>query len=263
MKYGYISNAEYRRRVFNEALLECMSKVHGQVLNGACGECDKQTSEMADKMCRAFYTDMLKLDKNTVNATKVQLAESITFVKDCVNICEAIADQKAEDAKDVEMPDEEKVELSPEDDAVIEQLFDQKNPELQVEKIRDATVAALVAEDHKAQEVKEAIDIAKAQVADGTSDAQAMEETVNRINKRGPTSLMNAIINNISKTAVKRVNEAGTFTSIGKVLNENADTIKTRAVMAYSLYEMSSVMGIHKYAPGEVKQIAYDIYYEK
>lgn len=263
MKYGYISNNEYRRRVFNTALLECLSRAHGEILNGTCGESDRETCEMADKMCKAFYADMLHLDKNTITATKAQLAESITFVKDCINISEAIAEQKAEDAKDVEIPDSDKVELSQEDNAVIDQLFDQKNPELQVEKIRDATVAALVAEDQKAQEIKDAVNIAKSQVADGTSNAEAMEETVNRINKRGPTSLMNAIINNVSRSAIKDVNNGGRFSTVGKVLHENADAIKTRAVMAYSLYEMSSVMGIHKYAPGEVQQIAYNIYYEK
>ena len=108
------------------------------------------------------------------------------------------------------------------------------------------------------------LSIAQSNVAAGDMDEKSLEETVNRLGKRGPTSLMNAIINAVSVAAVKNVNEnSNGVVPIGSVMAANADEIKTRSAMMYMLYESSSVFGIHKYTSAEVKRIAEEIYYGK
>lgn len=262
-----ISYSEYRRRVFNTALLECFCQIHGQVLNGDCADdtaCDERMSSMAKRLCSTFFEDELKLKSSTITQTKTRLSEAAEFIKDCADVAEEIADKKADLAEDekIEIADSDTIELSPEEEGVIAQLFDSKAPTPQVDAIRDATVKALLAEDRKAEEIKQAIDIAQSKVAAG-SPPETLEETVNRLNKIGPTSLMNAIMNSVSVAAVKDINESGKFTSIGKALSENADEIKSRAVAIYSLYETSSVLGIRKYTSADVKQLAMNIFYDK
>lgn len=262
-----ISYPEYRRRVFNYALTECFCKIHGQVLNGCCADdcaTDERMTEMAKRLCANFCNEELKLGTSTVQQTKANLAEAVQFIRDCVDTCEEIADAKAEDAQKekVEIPDDQKIELSQEDKAVIDQLFDSKNPTPQIDAIRDATVAALVAEEQKASEIKQAIDIAQSKVASG-EDPNALEETTKRLNGVGPTSLMNAIMNNISAQAVKDISESGNFVSVGKAMAENADEIKSRATAVYTLYEMVSVFGVKKYSSKDVELLAKSIYFEK
>lgn len=262
-----ITYPEFRRRVFNQALLECFCKIHGQVLNGGCcDDCatDQRMADMAARLCTNFCKEELSLDNSTVDQTKAKLSEAVQFIRDCVETCENIADDKCDAAqKDkVQIEDDQKIELSQEDKAVIDQLFDSKNPTPQIDTIRDATVAALVAEEKKAAEIKQAIDIAQSKVAAG-EDPATLEETVKRLNAVGPTSLMNAIMNNISAQAVKDISESGNFVSVGKAMADNADEIKSRAVAVYSLYEMASVFGMKKYTSEDVKRLALSIYYEK
>lgn len=264
-----ISANELRRRVFNHALLECFSKIH----ESCCGDCCTDNDDphhdrnitMAKKMSDAFFGDMLALNGCTINQTKARLSEAVTFIQDCINISEAIAQDKADIAKEenMEIPEDQKIELSPEDEELIEKLFDEKGPEVQIDAVRDATVKALLAEDKKAQEIKDSLSIAQSQVAAG-GDPKVMEETVSRLSGRGPTSLMNAIMNSVSAAAVRDVNEnAKTPVSVGTVMAENATEIKNRAIMIYSLYECSSVFGIKSYTNAEVKKIAEEIYYGK
>lgn len=262
-----MSYPEYRRRVFNKALIECFCQIHGQILNGDSAEdapTDERMNQMAKRLCSNFYKEELHLDTNTISQTKAQLAEAVQFVKDCADTAEDIADDKTEDAQEhgLTISVDQDVELSDEDKAVIEQLFDAKNPKQQVDEIRDATVAALVAEEHKADEIKQSIDIAQSKVSSG-EDPNSLEETVRRLEHVGPTSLMNAIMNNISAQAVKDISESGNFVSVDKVMQDNADDIKSRAVAVYALYEMANVFGVHRYTPAEVKAISTSIYYEK
>ena len=262
---------EYRRRVFNECMLTCMDKIHGQILNGdLSADVDSMDADrmnkMASNLCREFYKSELCLDKCTVDQTKKRLSEAVTFIKDCVDVSESIANDKAECAakEGCEMDDDQEIELSDEDEELIDKLFEEKSPELQVDTIRDATVKALVAEDQKAQEIRDAMNIANSQVAAG-QPPEVLKETIERLNSRGPTSLMNAIINQVTAVAIRDVNENsdGGVTSVGKVMQENADEIKTRAVMIYTLYEMANVFGITKYTPAEAKKLAEKIYYNR
>ncbi len=262
-----ISYQEYKRRVFNTALVECLNTVEVQAINGCCDLDTKsdQYKEMCKKMTDSFYTDLIGLDKNTITDTKNKLAEAVTFVKDCINISEAIAEDKMQMAADekIEVTDETKPELSDEDKYLIDKLFDEKNPEVQVDAIRNASVNALLAEDKKAQEIKDSIDLAKLRVSSG-EDPKVIEETVKSIGSRGPTSLMNAILNSISTMAIKDINEnSEEIKSVSTIMSEAADDIKSRAVMLYSLYEASSILGIHKWTPDEVRREASRIYYNK
>lgn len=256
---------EYRRRVFNHAMLECFGRIQE-----ACCEIDPKEepryAEMAKKMSDAFYTDMLNLETAQVKATKEALSGSCTFLKDCVGICESIATDKMAAAQDaaMEIPDDQKIELSDEDEALIDKLFDEKSPTVQIDAIRDATVKSLVAENDKAQEIKNALEIAQSQVSPSDSSAEVMEETVSRLENRGPTSLMNAILNNISEAAIKDVHtHSEKPKSPGEIMSENADEIKNRAIMLYSLYEASSVFGVKAWTPAMVKAEAERIYYRR
>lgn len=259
-----ISIYEYKRRVFNECMLECMCKLHGQILNGAeVGEVDARATEMANRMCRTFIEDDLNLAESTIKATTDRLSEAVTFIKDCVNVSTSIANEKAEEAddEDLEMDDEQEIELDGEDKDLIDKLFNEKSPELQVDAIRDATVTALLAEEKKSAEIRDSLSIANSQVAAG-ADPSVLKETIDRLD-RGPTSLMNAVINSVTQVAVKNVSENSGATQIGQVMSENADEIKTRAVMVYTLYEMANVFGIHRYSAKEVEELSKKIYYNK
>lgn len=255
---------EYKRRVFNTALLECISKVHLLALDGNDEPEDRALSEMAVRLSKTFFEDELNLKKSTIDATKRRLSESVQFVQDCIAISENIAEDKAEVAEKegVEFAADQEIELSDEDEEVIEQLFDTKSPKPQVDAIRDATVKALLEEDKKAQEVKEAIDIAHSKVAAG-EDPKSLEETVTRINRQGPTSLMNAILNTVTSTAIKDVSNAGNFTSVSKVMQENADQIKSRVAAIYALYETASVLGINKYTDRDIRNLTLNIFADK
>lgn len=255
---GYL---EYRRRVFNKVLTESLCKIHSIAL----GEQDPKAEAMAHRLCEAFFTEELNLKNSTVEATKQRLSEAVSFVQDCVETAEDIADDKCDDAKEekMEIPDEQEIDLSDEDEAVLEQLFDGKCPtDVQIKQIRDATVAALQAEDKKAEEIRDAIDVAKAQVSTG-DNPEALEETVKRLNNIGPTSLMHAIINNVAANAIKNVNESGTMRSVGEIMHENAGEIRNRATMMYMLFEMASAFGITKYSSADVKKLASSIYHER
>lgn len=259
---------EYRRQVFNKALLECFS-----MFENAC--CDINVKEepfnaaTAKKMTDDFYTDLLKLDKSTIAQTKKALEEAVTFVQDCIAVSESIADMKClsaeqgPDDKSGEPAEAPEVELSDEDKAVIDKLFAEKGPDVQVAAVRDDIVNALVAENKKAEEIKDALNMANSRVAAG-DDTEAVNETVERLSAVGPTSLMNAIMNCCSGLAIRACNEnASEPVSVDKVMSEHATAIRERSVMLYGLYESAQVLGIHNYTKEEMDKICADIYYNK
>ena len=259
---------EYRRKVFNTSLLECLSRIHLECAGIDC-KCEEQETKLvankAKQMCDAFYKEQLKLDTSTIAQTKANLSEAVTFIQDCLNICETIADEKADVAEreELDIDEDEPIELSDEDEALIDQVFDEKDPDVQVDAIRDATVKALIAEDEKAKEVRDSISIAQSQVAAG-EDPEALEETIQRLDRRGPTSLMNAILNYTSVSAVRFVNEhTGKAVGVGQVMSENADEIKTNASLLYMLYEMANVFGIAHWTAADIRHEAERIYHEK
>lgn len=257
-----IPYVEYKRRVFNKALLECFSRIHLQTLSD--GPIDESVAIAARNVSGAFFSDELSLKTSTIASTKARLSEAVQFIQDCVEACEGIACDKAEEAKKekMEIPEDQAIELSAEDKNVIDQLFDEKSPKLQVDQVRNATVQALLAEDKKSEEIRNAVDVAKAQ-ADENGTPETLEETVKRLNQRGPTSLMHAILNNTSRRAVQVVTETSGVSSVGEIMADNATQIKDQAIMIYSLYETASVFGIKTWTPAQVKALARDIYYEK
>lgn len=258
-----ITPMEYRRRVFNTALMECLCRLQEEVLNPD-GSMEPHELRQLRIFSEAFYNDVLNLDSRTIQQTRQFLSEADQFVQDAMDTAEQIAEDKKDAVERSKMyvTDDQEVELSDEDNAIMDQLFDLKKPTPEIDKIRDSTVAALVVEDQKAQEVKDAIDIAKSQV-DAGANPKAMEEAVNRINAIGPTSLMNGLLNYFSTQAVKQINESGTFTSINEAMTDNRDLIKDRATIVYSLYEASSVLGICKYDQNQIEKLAHEFYYGK
>lgn len=279
IKRNNISYREYKRRVFNECLIECLCGLHYLTLVESCDSDGNRTKRlrysqlnenfdtaMAAKMARAYYTDELKLDKSTISETKERLCGKNSFIDDVIEICEAVAETKAEDAEEekLEIPGELSVELSEEDQTLIDKVFDEKPPEDELAAIRDATVDALIAEDKKAEEIKNAIDIAKASAANSDNGSKAIEETINRISAKGPTSLFNAILTRISSEAVNEVVSTAGDKSVSTIMSDNKDTIKNRAIMMYNLYEMAHVFGIHVMkSKSEVEALAKQIYYGK
>ena len=262
-----ISNAEFKRRVFNSALCECFAKIHAkclginedQTLFGYYPDANETyLSEMANTMAKTFIRSELNLDKATIATTKKALAESCTFMQDCVALCEAIADDKMKAAveNDVKATDDMKEpELNAEEKELIQNLFDRKDPEVEADAVRDATVKALLAEREKANKIKEATSIAQQ-----AGDQNKLQETVARISSRGPTSLMHAMITAVSEAAVKDVHEKNPTAKIGTILSENADEINTRAAMMYALYEAVNAFSIKKYSKRDIEQISREIY---
>lgn len=259
---GKMTAYKYRRMVFTTALLESLGRLQCEILND--GKTSDPDLELAKKFTDAFYKDELKLDTSSISEIKARLYEGTEFIRDVADACENIADDKAAavNAGEIEPEDDQEIELSEEDKAVLDQIFDLKKPVDDIEAIRDATVAALIAEDKKAQEVKNALDIAQSQVSSG-ENPEAMEETIARINKIGPTSLMNGIMNHFSTLAVKDINESGRFTSVASAMEQNRDIIKTRSVIMYSLFETANHLGIHKFTPDEIKHLTVELYYGK
>lgn len=262
-----ISYNEYRRQVFNHVILECFSRIQESCCGlEKCDDCHQdRLATIAKKMSDAFYTDKLNLNNSTIATTKKTLSEAVTFVQDCVEVADNIAATKADDAakEELVLPSQQPIELNPEEEALIDKLFDEKKPEVQIDAVRDATVKALLEEDKKAQEIKNSLSIAQSQVANGTNP-KALEEAARILGNRGPTSLMNAIMNAVSADAVRQVNEAAEKpVTVGKVVSENAEEIKDRAIMMYSLYEAASVFGVLKFTPSMVKKEAEKIFYNK
>ncbi|MCM1230048.1 MAG: hypothetical protein NC489_07945 [Ruminococcus flavefaciens] len=262
-----LTQYQYRRQVFQAALLESLGRLQLEILNdGRCGtdNCSEADVNLMKKFSDAFYKEELKLETSTIAQVKTRLSEASEFIRDVADACEDIAEDKADAVKtgEIEPEDGQEIELSDEDKAVLNQIFDVKKPVEEIEAIRDATVAALIAEDKKAQEVRNALDIAQSQVSTG-ENPQALEETVKRINKIGPTSLMNAVMNHFSTLAIKDINENGTFTSVSDAMSKNRDIIKTRAVMMYTLFEAANVFKIKVFTPAEVKNLTYELYYGK
>ena len=261
----FISKREVKRRVFNAVLMESFSKFHNMCCTGDKILNEKEIPANAKQMSDAFFCDMTGCDKKSIDQTKDTLSEAVTFVKDWIVLAEQIADAKAAVAKEegLDIPDSQEVELGEHDKVLIDKLFDEKNPKLQADVVRDDTVKALIAEDKKAQEIRDALDIANSQISAGT-DPKTVDESVKRLASRGPTSLMNAILNSYSGLAVRKVNEeADDPVSVGTVMSEHADLIKTNAVMMYTLFEATSVLGIHKFSKKEIKEYSDRLYYGK
>lgn len=270
-----MSYREFKRRVFNEALQECLTKFTLKCCGGE-GSMDttmdsSKYTEIAANMSKDFYNNLLNLNEKTITETKKCMCEAVTFIQDCIAVSEAIAEEKANDAQEehLEIPEDQDIELSKEDQEVIDTLYDDKEPAVQIDAVRDATVRALMAEDRKAQEVKDAINIANAQVKvdereHSKEEAEAsLKETAYRMNR--PHSLMHAIMNGFSRTALKAVSESAGVDGMknpGKILKENAQEIKNRSIIMYSLFESASVLGLKQFTPTEVKKIAEEIYYQ-
>lgn len=225
--------------------------------------CGGEDLSLCESMFNSYFTEELKLNESTIDQTIARLKGSNQYVIEAAEEAKVIADQHAEDAREnkEEHKDDEEISLTPEDHEVLDQLFHSKGPGPQIEQIRDATVKALLAEDKKSQEVRDALNLANSRV--GAGDTNAFKDTAARLEMVGPTSLMGAIMNNMSRAAIKSVNEAGNFTSVGDAMAENADMIKTRSVMLYAIMETGNQLEITHMSNRDVERLANNIFYQK
>ena len=272
-----ISYREYERRVFNNLLTECFVKMHAMAndLDESCCknmqthvernvECPKARAEMARKMASEFFKDEMCLKTCTINETKKKLCEATTFVRECAEKCEELAKEKADDAADKKLEltdDDQGDEVSEEDKSELNRMFDTKAPTVTADVVAKASVQAMVDEKKKSEEIKDAIDLAKA-----AGDTKGLEETVARMERRGPTSLMNAINTFVCESAVRDVDanlpEGGRL-SIARVLEENAEEIRARSMIMYSLYETMNAFGFKRYTEADIRKASWDIYQGK
>ena len=225
--------------------------------------CSAADAELCENMCNSYFTEELGLNESTVGHTIERLKGSNQYIIEAAEEAKEIADQhmaKADEDK-AEIKDDDRIELTPEDHEVLDQLFHSKGPGPQIDQIRDATVKALLSEEKKSKEVRDALDLAQSKVSSG--DVKAYNETASRLSKVGPTSLMGAIMNSMSRAAIRETSEAGNFTSIGDVMAENADVIKTRSVMLYAIMETGNQLEITHMSNKDVEQLANNIFYQK
>lgn len=263
---GVISLLEYKRRVFNSVLCECFSLIHAKCLGinenetlfGGTDTPD-YIVEMADTMSKEFFASELKLDESNIFATKKALSGANTFIQQCVVLAEAIANDKVEAVKKSGTSPKDdglkRPKLNKEEKTLVKKMFDSNEPQTEADAVRKSTVDALLAERKKAEKVKEATSIAQK-----AGDSKKLEETVNRINARGATSLMHAILTTVSEAAIKDVLSQNPDARLSSILSENADEINSRACMMYTLYEAFNAFGIKKYSKQDIKRIADEIY---
>ena len=119
-----MSYREFKRRVFNEALQECLTKFTLKCCGGENGMDTNLDSsrytEIAANMSKDFYNNLLNLNERTITETKKCMSEAVTFIQDCIAVSEAIAEEKANDAQ------EEHLEISacrPFDHGKLEYLY--------------------------------------------------------------------------------------------------------------------------------------------
>ena len=225
--------------------------------------CGPEDLNLCESMCDSYYIEELHLNEATIDQTIARLKNANHYIVEACEECKEIADNAEKDAREnkKEITEDDSITLTPEDNEVLDQLFHAKGPGPQIDQIRDATVKALLAEEKKSKEVRDALDLAQSKVSSG--DVNAYNETANRLNRVGPTSLMGAIMNNMSRAAIRSVNEAGNFTSVGDVMAENADMIKTRSVMLYAIMETGNQLEITHMSSKDVERLANNIFYQK
>ena len=225
--------------------------------------CTDGDAQLCEAMCNSYFTEELHLNEATIDQTMERLKGANYYIVEAAEEAKKIAIQHMDDARENkdEIHDDDNIDLTPEDHEVLDQIFHTKGPGPQIDQIRDATVKALLAEEKKSQEVRDALNLANSKVSAG--DVNAYNETANRLSKVGPTSLMGAIMNNMSRAAIRETSESGKFTSIGDVKEENADLIKTRSVMLYAIMETGNQLEITHMSNRDVERLANNIFYQK
>lgn len=245
--------AQYKRNVFAHILSESFVKIHSKALDLKENEL---LYENVSKVAREFVTTTLKLNENTVEQIKDSLKNSSYFVGRIVTLAESMACEKMETLSKEKLPVPDCVELNDEEKQMIENLFKYECPEEGVTEITDSVAKAMMKENQKATEIKEALDLMK---VNGT-DQKTLQESVNKISQREPYSLMNSIILNISESYVKEHLTNNPNLKAADILKENATNIKEDSMTAYALYETLNVFGFKTFDKKMVEDLSYKIY---
>lgn len=274
-----ISYSEYKRLTFNNLMNTCLSTLHECIVSDAIdsgvvnidSEKIHRSSENTNReLCEAFFGDMVGFNTNTLDDTKqffkYGTPEINSFIRDCIDLSESIADDKVAALADAKMSasdDKQAVALSKDDYKEIDTLFSEKAPIPEIDAIRNATASALAEERKRAEEIKAANDMASLVPEDNQEgETKALKEAVTALIANRPKSLFNAILTRVSSSAITAISETtGLNKPIGSIMQNNREEIVNRSISVYALYEMAHCFGIHVYTNSEVNDIASEIYY--
>lgn len=265
-----ISYNEFKRRMFNKTLIECLNGIHTIINAESDNGAMNYTPNEKNMISETFFSDMLSLDTNQIRETKKLLGydmnECNSFIHDCIEISEAIAENKTDELANAGVTpsdDNEMTEFSDEDNATLKKLFDSKMPVAEINAVRDAASDALLQEKKRAAELKDVIDMSKVVPAGNEAEQKKIEENVNKLTKNSPQSLFHAIINRVSSDGVSAQSNSieGMNESVSSFLKNKSDEIIKHSLNVFTLYEMAHCFGIHEYNESEIKKISYDIFF--
>ncbi len=264
-----ISYTEFKRRMFNKTLIECLNGIHTIINNESNGGEMKYSPNEKNFISETFFRDILSLDTNQIRQTKQILGYETgcnSFIHDCIEISEAIAENKTDELANAEVlatDDDEMTEFSDEDNSILKKLFDSKMPVAEINAVRDAASDALFQEKKRAEELKNAIDMSKLMPAGTENEQKKIEEAVTKLTKNTPHSLFHAIITRVSADGVTAQSNSieGMNESVSSFLKNKSDEIIKHSLNVFTLYEMAHCFGLHEYNESEVKKISYDIFF--
>lgn len=264
-----ISYAEFKRRMFNKTLIECFNGIHTIINNESDDGSMNYSPNEKNFISETFFRDMLSLDTNQISQTKNALGYETgcnAFIHDCIEISEAIAENKTEELANASVPatdDNEMTEFSDEDNSLLKKLFDTKMPVAEINAVRDAASDALLQEKKRAEELKDVVDMSKMMPAGTDNEQKKIEEAVNKLTKNVPQSLFHAIITRVSSDGVTAQSNSieGMNESVSSFLKNKSEDIIKHSLNVFTLYEMAHCFGIHEYSESEVKKISNDIFF--
>lgn len=252
-----ISNFEYKRKYFIDVMSESFAELHHHCIESEEGSEKYDSCKAAAK---EFFNEQTGIESLTINGFKETVGPTLSyFGRTIMEAAEEMAEEKSQEiAINKDLPIDPDPKMSEEDKVLMDIIFTSKHPEDEIAAVRDATAKALYAENKKAEEIKEAL-----QIVGEDCDAKTLQESINRIGNIGPTSLMNAILSNVTEHMLRGNINEGFTGSTSDLVRNNADQIKEDAMVMYSLFECINCFGFRTYSPEEVKKIATDIYLNK
>lgn len=251
--------ASYRRLVFHDIMNETFKQLYSTVIQAD----DSPISEGLMAGADSFLYNVGYSKDMTIAEFKQKLNESgcTEFITKMVLLAEACATNKAEDAAEAGLTNMDDISYSDTEKEIIQSVFRSNLPMDGVSQIRDAVSQAYFIESEKAEEIKKATKLIKEQ----NTDEDAVNESINRLTNRGPTSLMNALMMNHSQFILsesKTVIESGKRTP-GQVLVENKENIQNLAKGTLALYETANVFGYVKFTEKFINETANSFFYNK
>ncbi len=252
-----ISNLEYKRKYFMDVLCESFAEIHHRCIESAPVDEKYETCKAG---ARHFFKEQMGIENMSIETFKRAVSPTATyFANTIIEAAEEMAEDKAKEVVlNKDLPIDPDPKMSEEDKAVMDVIFTSKCPEDEITAIKSATANALYAENKKAEEIKEALTIVSAD-----ADNKTLQESINKISNIGPTSLMNAIMANVTENMLKAaINENASLTP-GELVKMHANDIKEDSMVMYALFECINGFGFKTYDSKQVERLAMDIYLDK